>query len=403
MRMAVHPFWLTIATAASLLSAACRPPAAPPRPNATAAGSSRPATPEREAESSQGSSPMNIEKSSFGTTADGTQVERFRCTNAHGLVMQVMTLGATVVSLEAPDRNNKLENVTLSFDTLDGYLERHPYFGSTVGRFCNRIANARFTLDGQTCTLAANNGPHHLHGGQRGFDQAVWKAQPLRTDDAVGVEFRHTSPDGDEGYPGNLDVSAKYLLTNANEMKVELTATTDRPTPVNLTNHCYWNLAGARSGKVLDHTLLVAADQYVEVTDALIPTGQLRDVRETPLDFTEPQPIGARLEQLTGDPGGYDHCYVLRSQDGSLALAARAVDPASGRVLEVYTTQPGIQFYTGNFLSGGPTSGQFDRHDGFCLETQHYPDSPNQPAFPSTILRPGETYHQLTVHKLLVE
>ncbi len=320
-----------------------------------------------------------------------------------GTVLKLTDYGAIVVALEVADRNGKRENVTLGFDNLKGYQQRHPYFGATVGRFCNRIAQGKFTLDGKEYTLATNNDPNHLHGGDKGFDRYVWDAEEVEAANGLGIKFSRTSKDGEEGYPGNLSVSVVYFLSNDNELRVEFTATTDAATPVNLTNHSYWNLGGAGSGPVLGHELMLAADKYLPVDDSLIPTGELADVSGTPLDFTKAKKIGADLDKLGGDPGGYDHCYALRSQDGSLALAARVKDAKSGRVMEILTTQPGIQFYTGNFLDGTEVSGGFAKHHAFCLETQHYPDSPNQPAFPTTVLRPGDTFKQVTVHRFSVE
>jgi aldose 1-epimerase len=346
---------------------------------------------------------MKVEKSSFGKTPDGQEVSLFTCTNANKLVLKMIDYGAIVVALETPDKNGKLANINLGFDKLDGYLERHPYFGSTVGRYCNRIAKGRFTLDGKEYTLAVNNSPNHLHGGEKGFDKQMWKAVEVKTPDAVGVKFTRRSPDGEEGYPGNLDVTVTYTLTNANELKIEFSAKTDKPTPVNLTNHNYWNLAGAGSGSILDQELTLQADKYLPVDAGLIPTGELADVKGTPLDFTSAHRIGERIKEIKADPVGYDHCFVLRSSDGSLALAARAKDPKSGRVMEIRTTQPGIQFYSGNFLDGKPANGNYKQYEGFCLETQHYPDSPNQPKFPTTILKPGETFSQTTVHRFSAE
>jgi aldose 1-epimerase len=364
-----------------------------------------PAKAEVQAESdSEKQSDMSIEKAPFGETQDGTEIDLYTCTNANGLVMKLITYGAIVVSLDTPDRDGKLANINLGFEQLDGYLQRHPYFGSTVGRFCNRIANGKFTLEDKEYTLATNDGDtHHLHGGAAGFDMQVWDAEEVTTDDAVGVKFTRRSPDGEEGYPGNLDVTVVYTLTNADELKVGFTATADKPTPVNLTNHNYWNLAGAGSGTILEHELQIESDAYLAVDEGLIPTGELSDVKGTPLDFASPHKIGERIKQIEAEPQGYDHCFALRSQDGSLALAARVEDPGSGRVMEIYTTQPGIQLYTGNFLDGSEGNGGFNQHEAFCLETQHYPDSPNQPEFPSAILKPGETYSQTTVHKFLAE
>jgi aldose 1-epimerase len=344
---------------------------------------------------------MGIQKSSFGKTGDGQPVTLFTCTN--GLVLKLIDYGAIVVSLEVPDRQGRMANVNLGFPHLEGYLQRHPYFGATVGRYCNRIAGGRFTLDGKSFMLATNNGPNHLHGGLMGFDRQMWRAEEIQSPHSVGVRFSRRSPDGEERYPGNLDAAVTYSLTSGNELKIEFTATADAPTPVNLTNHNYWNLAGAGTGTILDHELTLAADKYLPVDSGLIPTGELATVEGTPLDFRTPRRIGERLRQIQADPVGYDHCFVLRSQNGSLALAARVKEPKSGRVMEVHTTQPGIQFYSGNFLDGSAGSGGYAQYAGFCLETQHYPDSPNRPSFPTTILKPGEKYAQTTVHRFLVE
>lgn len=346
---------------------------------------------------------MKIETSSFGKTPDGDDVTLYTCTNTNGLVLKMIDYGAIVVSVETPDRDGKLANITQGFDSLAGYIERHPYFGATVGRFCNRIAKGKFTLDGKEYTLATNNEPNHLHGGEKGFDKCMWKGEPVQSDSGVGIKFTYTSPDGEEGYPGNLATTVVYTLTNTDELKIEFSATTDKDTPVNLTNHNYWNLAGAGVGTIKDHELMLAADKALAVDDTLIPTGEMLDVADTPLDFRESHKIGDKLEETGLDPVGYDHCYALRSQDGSLALAARVKDPSSGRVMEIHTTQPGIQLYSGNFLDGTEATGNFNMHQAFCLETQHYPDSPNQASFPTSILKPGETFSQTTVHKFSVE
>ncbi len=340
---------------------------------------------------------MSVTKSPFGKLPDGRQVDLYTCTNAQGMVVQVMNFGTIVVQVRTPDKAGRLANINLGFDKLDGYLGGHPYFGSTVGRYANRIAKGHFTLDGKRYDLATNNGPNHLHGGKIGFNRVPWDAKPVQTDQSVGVQFTYTSKDGEEGYPGTLKAVVTYSLTNQNEMRIDYVATTNKPTPVNLTNHCYWNLGGAGSGTILNHVLTLAADQYLPVDSTLIPTGELAPVRNTPFDFTTPHTIGSRIDKVVGDPPGYDHCFVLRGQDGTLALAAKVEDPKSGRIMKVYTTQPGIQFYTGNFLSGGPSDAGNKQHEAFCLETQHFPDSPNQPRFPSVILRPGQTYRQTTV------
>ncbi|HMC65282.1 MAG TPA: aldose epimerase family protein, partial [Gemmataceae bacterium] len=263
-----------------------------------------------------------------------------------------------------------------------------------------------FSLDGKTYTLATNNGPNHLHGGRKGFDGVLWKAEPVTAPDSVGVKFSHTSPDGDEGYPGKLDATVTFTLNNANALRIDYTAATDKPTVVNLTNHAYWNLAGAGSGNILGHELTLAADKYLPIDDTSIPTGELAPVKGTPFDFTSTHPIGERIAELKKDPHktkGYDHCYVLRGQQGKLELAARVKEPTTGRVMEVYTTEPGVQLYCANFLDGGPGGGGYKQHEAFCLETQHYPDSPNKPEFPSTVLRPGQTYRTTTEHRFFVE
>lgn len=369
----------------------------------TLVGSTQPAS-AQDAKSNKGNrSAMRIEKTSFGKTNEGQAVSLFTCTNEHGLVLKMIDYGAIVVSVETPDRNGRLANINLGFPKLEGYLQRHPYFGATVGRFCNRIAKGKFELDGKEYQLATNNGANHLHGGLKGFDTQMWQASEVKMPDAVGLKFTRRSPDGEEGYPGNMDVTVVYALTNGNELKIEFSAKTDKATPINLTNHNYWNLAGAGSGTILNHELMLAADKYLPVDDGLIPTGELADVKGTPLDFTTAHRIGERIQQIKADPVGYDHCFSLRSQDGSLTLAARVKEPTSGRVMEILTTQPGIQFYSGNFLDGSAGAGGYKQYEGFCLETQHYPDSPNQPKFPSAILKPGETFQQTTIHRFSVD
>jgi aldose 1-epimerase len=394
----------TIAVSLTLLTIAACQPQTPERPAsaglapANVADASETPTPP-----ATDHHPMKIEKSPFGRTKDGVEVDLYTCTNANGSVLKMTNFGATTVAFEVPDRQGKRANVTMGFESLEGYLGGHPYFGATVGRYCNRIAKGRFTLDGQEYTLATNNGENHLHGGDIGFNKVVWDAEPFESDSGVGVEFTYQSPDGEEGYPGNLSVTATYTLTNDDELVVEFNATTDKATPVNLTNHNYWNLAGAGSGTIRNHVLEIAADKYLPVDEGLIPTGELADVAGTPLDFTQPEKIGARLDQIQADPVGYDHCYVLRGEVGEMKLAARVKDPESGRVMEIHTTQPGLQFYSGNFLDGSAENGGYQQYDGFCLETQHFPDSPNQPEFPNAILRPGETYQHKTVHKFTAE
>lgn len=339
----------------------------------------------------------SVTQTAFGKLPDGRPVDLCTLTSAHGLVAKITNYGTIITELHVPDRHGQLGNVVLGFDNLGQYLGGHPYFGCTAGRVANRIAKGRFILDGQTYTLATNNGPNHLHGGLKGFDKALWRAEPQS---GASVKFTHTSPDGDEGYPGNLAVTIVMTLTDANELAIDYTATSDKPTPVNLTNHSYFNLAG--DGDILGHELMLSADAFTPVDDTLIPTGEIRSVKGTPLDFTKLTPIGARFGQLTGEPRGYDHNFVINRAGKGLALAARVCEPKTGRVLEVFTTEPGVQLYTGNFLDGtltGKRGGVYHRHAGFCLETQHYPDAVNHPNFPSIILRPGHTYHQTTVHK----
>jgi aldose 1-epimerase len=348
---------------------------------------------------------MNLETSDFGTTTDGQAVALYTLANAHGLRARIMTYGAIVVSLEVPDRDGNMADIVLGYDDLAGYMADNPYFGAIVGRYGNRIAGARFSLDNREYPLAANNGPNHLHGGIRGFDKVVWQAEPVRRSDAVGVKMTYTSPDGEEGYPGTLTACVTYLLTNNDELKILYEATTNKPTVVNLTHHSYFNLSGQGCGDILGHELQILADRFTPVDDTLIPTGELRPVAGTPFDFRTPVAIGARIDepnqQLTHG-GGYDHNWVLNNRDGDLALAASVYEPSSGRVMEVLTTEPGLQFYAGNFLDGsitGKGGAVYGHRTGFCLETQHFPDSPNQPEFPPVVLRPGETYTQATVYR----
>lgn len=342
----------------------------------------------------------SVEKSTVGQMPNGAEVEQYTLTNANGLEVKVLTYGAMLTTVKVPDRNGKFDSVTLYLDPARDYLSRRTVLGSVIGRYANRIAGAKFTLDGTEYELSANAGRNHIHGGRNGFHTIVWKAAPVQDTEGVGVKLTHTSPDGHEGYPGTLEVQVTYSLTNDNQLKMEYLARTDKPTHVNLTNHAYWNLAGAGSGDVLQHVLMLNADRYLPADKQKIPTGELAPVEGTPMDFTEPKTIGSRLDQV--EDRNYDHCYVLNKKAGQqLSLAARLVEPKSGRVMEVYTTQPGVQLYTGGIrLKTGRL--RYDRYHAVCLETQHYPDSPNRPQFPSTVLRPGETYRQLTVHKFSV-
>ncbi|HJZ75614.1 MAG TPA: aldose epimerase family protein [Vicinamibacterales bacterium] len=342
-----------------------------------------------------------VVRAAFGRTGDGTAIDIFTLTNTRGMEVQAISYGAIIRSIRVPDRNGTLDDVVLGFDTIDGYLRTHPYFGAVVGRYGNRIAKGQFTLDGTAYRLATNNGPNHLHGGVKGFDKAVWNSETLERDGAVGVIFTHTSPDGDEGYPGTLAARVTYTLTPANELVVDYAATTDKPTPVNLTQHSYFNLAGA--GDILQHRLMLNADRFTPVDATLIPTGELAPVAGTPFDFRQPAAVGARIDandQQIRNGGGYDHNFVINRTGAGLVHAARLEEPSTGRTLDVSTTEPGVQFYTGNFLDGtitGTMGRVYKRRSGLCLETQHFPDSPNQSAFPTTILRPGEALQSKTI------
>jgi aldose 1-epimerase len=346
---------------------------------------------------------VKVERSVLGMDADGVEVEQYTLKNSQGIEVTVITYGATLTAVNVPDRAGRVANVNLYLDSLDDYLKGHPLFGSTVGRYANRIAGAKFVLDGEEYEITRNSGKNHIHGGRKGYQKQTWKAEPLRGDQSVGVRCSLFSPDGEEGYPGNLHVEAIYELNEKNELRMEYKATTDRATHVNLTNHAYWNLAGAGSGDVLDHELQLLADYFLPSDAAKIPRGAPQKVSGTPMDFTQPKTIGARIEQVEG---GYDHCYVLNKPTGvQLPLAARVVDPQSGRVMEVYTTQPGMQIYTANGLSDRFQGGgrPYGRYHGVCFEAQRYPDTPNRPDFPTSVLRPGETYHEITVHRFSVQ
>jgi aldose 1-epimerase len=343
-----------------------------------------------------------VTRAPFGTLRNNTPVEIYTLTNAHGVEMRVINYGGIITSLKVPDRSGHVDDVVLGFDTIDGYLMDPPYFGALIGRYGNRIARGRFTLDGRAYELATNNGPNHLHGGVKGFDKVLWNAMPADSGDGVSVTLTRTSADGEEGYPGNLQVSVRYMLTDNNELAIDYRATTDKPTPVNLTQHSYFNLAGD-GGEILGHELMLNANRYTPVDDTLIPTGELAPVEGTPFDFRTPAAIGARIN--TDNPQlkngkGYDHNWVLNRTGAGLERAATVLEPKSGRTVEIATTEPGLQFYTGNFLDGtitGKGGRVYKLRTGFCLETQHFPDSPNHPDFPSTILKPGQTYASKTV------
>jgi aldose 1-epimerase len=346
----------------------------------------------------------SVNKAVFGTTPDGNTIDVYTLTNPQGMEVRAITFGGIITSMRVPDRHGRFDEVALGFGSLEGYLKNPAFFGAIIGRYGNRIAKGRFTLDGKTYSLAINNKPNHLHGGNKGFDKAVWKAESFKKEDEVGVVFTHISPDGDEGYPGTLSIRVTYTLTPRNALEVEYEATTDKATPVNLTQHTYFNLAGDGSRDVLDHVVTIHASRYTPVDSTLIPTGELASVEGTALDFRMPTAIGARIGSKDDTQirygNGYDHNFVLDRTAEGLTLAARVEEPVTGRVLDVSTTEPGIQFYTGNFLDGsltGEARHVYRQRMGFCLETQHFPDSPNHTAFPSTILRPGETYRSKTV------
>jgi len=343
---------------------------------------------------------LAIKKEALGT-AEGKQIDLYTLTNANGVKAKIINYGAILFSLELPDRDGNVEDVALGYATLDEYVKNRKYFGATIGRYGNRIAKGRFTLDGTEYKLATNNGENHLHGGLKGFNKVIWNSEPITTKDAVGVRLTYLSGDGEEGYPGNLTCTVVYTLTNDDELRVDYEATTDKSTPVNLTHHSFWNLAGNAKRDILGHELMLNADHYLPVDSGLIPTGEIKSVKESPMDFTTPMPIGSRIDQVEG---GYDHNYILNRQSHGeeLILTARAYEPASGRAMEIYTTEPGIQFYSGNFFDGtitGKDGKVYDKHYAFCLETQHFPDSPNQSEFPSTILNPWQTYTHVCVHK----
>jgi len=341
-----------------------------------------------------------ITKANWGQV-DGRQVDIYTLTNNKGIEIKISNYGGTITSWTMPDRQGIPGNIVLGFDSLSGYLAKPPYFGATIGRYGNRIANGSFKIGDQMYRLAKNNGKNHLHGGLKGFDKVVWNASTV-ADSIPELILNYTSKDGEEGYPGNLQVTVKFVLNDDNEFSIEYAAETDKPTPVNLTNHTYFNLSGNISNDILQEILVIDASYYTPVDTTLIPTGEIKSVTGTPFDFLQPRKIGERIGEL---PGGYDHNFVLNKKNSSLALAARLTDSAGGRELEIFTTEPGIQFYSGNFLNGkinNRDGKSINQHAGLCLETQHFPDSPNEPKFPSTILKPGEKYHSLTKYKMAV-
>jgi aldose 1-epimerase len=343
----------------------------------------------------------HVVKAAFGKLPDGTEIESYTLYNSRGASAKVITYGATLTELYVPDRHGKMGDVVLGFDDLPGYLGQHPYFGGTIGRYANRIAKGKFTLDAKEYQLAINNGPNSLHGGQIGFNRRVWKAEELKDRDGAAVRFSYLSKDGEENYPGNLKVSVTYTLTNTNELKLQYAAETDKDTVLNLTNHSYFNLSGTDTGTILKYILYINADKYTPVDSTLIPTGKIESVVGTPLDFLKPTEIGARIAELK-EIGGYDHNYVLNGKTGTLREAAKVIDPQSGREMEVLTTQPGVQFYSAIGLNGsikGKGGVAYEKYGAICLETQHFPDSPNRPNFPSTVLKAGAHFHSETIYK----
>lgn len=348
---------------------------------------------------------MAITKSSFGKLPDGQEVFLYTVTNKNGVELKVTNYGGIITSLKTPDKNGVLEDIVLGYDSLAGYLKETPYFGAIVGRYGNRIAKGKFKLDGKEYTLAQNNGPNNLHGGLKGFDKVAWNIEEVTSLDGPALKLTYLSKDLEEGFPGNLQAEVIYTLTDNNELRFDYKATTDKATVINLTQHSYFNLTGNGKGDILNHVLVINSEEIVPVDKTLIPTGKFRKVAGTPFDFTTPQVIGARIndkdEQITFGEG-YDHCYVLKPSKDSLNYAATVSEPISGRKFEVYTTEPGVQLYSGNFLTGsivGKGNVTYKRRFGLCLETEHYPDSPNQPQFPTVVLKPGEVYNTTTVYK----
>lgn len=342
-----------------------------------------------------------ITETPFGTY-EGKPVTEYTITNANGMQVSIINYGGTVIKIIAPDKSGKMGDVVLGYDSLSSYLQKgNPYFGALIGRYGNRIANAKFTLDGKEYTLAANDHGNSLHGGNKGFDKVYWN---IEKQNDSSLKLTYVSKDGEEGYPGTLNVQVIYTLTGDNSMKIDYTATTDKPTPVNLTNHCYFNLSAGNDSTIENHELWLNADKYTPVNDVLIPTGAIAEVKNTPMDFTSAKKIGKDIQQVKG---GYDHNWILNKTGNDLTKAATVFEPNSGRYMEVFTTEPAIQFYSGNFLDGtlsNTRNGQkYVQHGALCLETQHYPDSPNEPSFPNTILKPGETYRQTTIYKFSVK
>lgn len=346
-----------------------------------------------------------VTKQSFGKNEAGENIDLYTLRNAHGVEAKITNYGGIVVSLKVPDHNGKFDDLVLGFNDLDSYLKPHPYFGALIGRYGNRIAKGRFTLNGVEYKLAVNNGENHLHGGIKGFDKVIWTGKEMKTKAGPAVVLTYLSKDGEEGYPGNLTTRVVYTLTNNNELKIEYSATTDKDTVTNLTHHSYFNLAGEGSGDILNHRVTINANRFVPTDAGSIPLGELRRVTGTPFDFLTAHAIGERInqdEEQLKFGSGYDHTWVINGRQGVLRLAATAYEPTSGRVMQVWTTEPGMQFYTGNFLDGtltGKAGKLYPRRSGFCFETQHYPDSPNQPSFPTTTLKKGATYKSTTIYR----
>ncbi len=347
--------------------------------------------------------PMSLSKESFASMPDGRQVHVYTLENSNGIRAKVINYGAILVSLEVPGRDGETADIVTGFSDPEDFIKRGGCVGATIGRYANRIGKAKFTLDGTEYTLLANNGENHLHGGKKSFDQVLWEVEDAAAqDDKAWVKMHYLSVDGEEGYPGNLDCWVTYTLTNDDELAITYEAATDKPTVVNLTNHSYFNLAGEGNGDVLDHKLTIYADHFTPVDEGLIPTGEIRSVEDSPMNFTQPKTVGSRIDQVGG---GYDHNYVLRGQSGEMKHCATVYEPDSGRVMDVYTTEPGVQLYTANHFNGktvGKSGKPYVKHGALCLETQHFPDSPNKPDFPSTVLRPGEKFESRTVHKFSV-
>jgi aldose 1-epimerase len=343
----------------------------------------------------------HVDKAEFGKMPDGTVIEAYTLYNTQGASAKVITYGATLTELHVPDKSGKMGDVVLGFDNLEGYLGQHPYFGGTIGRYGNRIAKGKFALDGKEYQLFLNNGPNSLHGGQVGFNRRVWKAEELKDKDGAAVRFSYLSKDGEENYPGNLNVSVTYTLTNTDELKLQYSAETDKDTVLNITNHSYFNLSGTDTGNILKYILYINADKYTPVDSTLIPTGEIASVTGTPLDFLKPTAIGARIGELK-EIGGYDHNYALNGKAGTLRVAAKVTDPDSGREMEVLTTEPGVQFYSAIGLNGsikGKGGVGYEKYGAICLETQHFPDSPNHPNFLSAVLKPGTKFYSETIYK----